>query len=102
LRHVRELISSKWYDVGLELLEDKDAAYLRGIKVNYSANVSKACQEMLELWLDRQPEATWAQLIDSLSAPGIELNTAAFNIKKMLMSSTEGMFMQHANHQTHT
>ena len=44
---------------------------------------------MLELWLDRQPKATWNQLIKTLKAPNIELNKAAFDIDKMLVSSTK-------------
>ena len=81
----------KWYDVGLELLDNEDADCLRCIKANCSANVTKACQEMLEFWLDRQPKATWSQLITALRAPNIKLNSAAFDIEKMLVSSTEGM-----------
>lgn len=91
MRHVRELICPKWYDIGLELLDHNDAKYLRAIKESYSSNVKKACQEMLELWLDRQPKATWNQLIEALKAPNIELNKAAFDIEKMLVPSTKGM-----------
>jgi len=41
---------------------------------------------MLELWLNRQPNATWNQLIKALRAPGIELNNVASKIEKMLLS----------------
>ena len=46
--------------------------------------------EMLELWLSRQPDATWNQLIKALRAPGIELNSAASEIEGMLLPSIEG------------
>ena len=46
---------------------------------------------MLELWLKRQPNATWNQLIKALKAPGIELNNAASEIEEMLLpSAAEG------------
>ena len=46
---------------------------------------------MLELWLNRQPDATWNQLIEAVKAPGIELNNAASKIEGMLLSSAEGI-----------
>ena len=45
---------------------------------------------MLELWLTRQPNATWNQLIEALKAPGIELNNAVSKIEEMLLLSTGG------------
>ena len=90
LRHVRVLIAPKWYDVGLELLDEEDVKDLHIIKTNHATNSSKACEEMLELWLRKHPEATWSQLIKTLREPGIELNDVASKIEGMLVSSTEG------------
>ena len=89
LRFVRELIADKWYDIGLELLEQKDERAVNVIKKNNAGNISECCIEMLELWLNRQPDATWNQLIEALRAPGIELNNVASQIEGML-SSAEG------------
>ena len=83
---MRDLVADKWYDIGLELLEQKDERTVNIIKTNNAGNVAECCTEMLELWLKRQPNATWNQLIKALRAPGIELNNAASKIEKMLLS----------------
>ena len=90
LRFVRDLIADRWYDVGLELLEQKDERAVNVIKKNNAGNITECCMEMLELWLNRQPDATWNQLIKALRAPGIELNDAAYKIEGMLLPSTRG------------
>ena len=91
LRYVRDLVADKWYDIGLELLEQKDERAVNIIKKNNAGNVTECCTEMLELWLNRQPNATWNQLIKALKAPGIELNSAASKIEEMLLpSAAEG------------
>ena len=59
-------------------------------KKNNRNNVSEACNWMLELWIGKQPEATWNQLIKALRAPGIELNTVASQIEGMLESQSKG------------
>ena len=86
---MRDLITNRWYDIGLELLEQKDENAIKIIKEN-TGDISKCCTEMLELWLNRSPIATWDQLIEALKAPGINLNDAASKIEGMLLPSTEG------------
>ncbi|XP_065885365.1 glycylpeptide N-tetradecanoyltransferase-like isoform X2 [Dysidea avara] len=44
---------------------------------------------MLELWLHKQPKATWNQLIEALKAPGIELDDVASEIEGIFESSTK-------------
>lgn len=80
------MVANRWYDIGLELLEQKDEQAVRQIKGNNVGNVAESCTKMLELWLDRQPNASWNQLIEALRAPGIELNDAASKIERMLSS----------------
>ena len=87
---MRDLIADKWYDIGLELLEQKDERAVNVIKKNNAGNIIECCMEMLELWLNKKPDATWNQLIEALKAPGIELNSAASEIEKMLLPSTAG------------
>ena len=86
---MRDLITDKWYDIGLELLEQKDENAVKIIK-NNPGDISKYCTEMLELWLNKSPNATWNQLIEAIKAPGIELNDAASKIEGMLLPSNEG------------
>ena len=92
LRFVRDLIADRWYDIGLELLEQKDEKAVNIIKKNNAGNIAECCTEMLELWLNKQPNATWNQLINALKAPGIELNNAASKIEGMLLPSAEGSY----------
>lgn len=42
---------------------------------------------MFQLWLQRQPGASWNQLIGSLRQPSIGLNQLATNIEQMLLLS---------------
>jgi len=83
------LFAEKWYDIGLELLEPTDEPQLRIIKSN-KLGKADSCAEMLDLWIDRQPNASWNQLIEALKAPGIELNSVASKIENMLIRSNEG------------
>ena len=86
--HVRELIALKWYYVGIELLEQGEA--LRKIKANNAGSVSECCADMLKLWLRRQPNATWNQLIFALRSPSVQLNDVAIEIEGQLTPSGEG------------
>ena len=80
----------KWRNIGVELLEKKDIEKLDIIKMNNAGDATECCGEMLQLWLRRQPKASWNQLIEVLRAPGIELNDVASKIERMLVSFVEG------------
>ena len=90
-RYVVNDIANHWYKIGVELFDPGDVAALNIIKQNYSGDISKCAAEMLQLWLTRKPEASWNQLIDSLRAPSIELNTLAAKIEGMLSKGTTCM-----------
>ena len=83
LKNVRSLFAKKWYDIGLELFDLEDESELELIKSSKLGKV-ECCAEMLELWLHRQPYATWNQLLEALESPGIELNNVALKIRRML------------------
>ena len=40
---------------------------------------------MLDLWLMKQPTASWNQLIEALRQPGINLGTLATKIEQVLL-----------------
>ena len=84
-RHVRDSVATKWKNIGIELLEDKDIEKLDTIRMNNSGNVIECCGEMLELWLRKQPEATWNQLLEALRSPAIQLNNIASELEEMLL-----------------
>ena len=85
-RHVKESICAAgpevWLDLGVELLQQKDVIALKAIKNAHKSELAMCCSEMFELWLERQPKATWRNLIDALKQ--IHQNKLAFNIEDLL------------------
>ena len=71
--------------MGIILLGDKSVPELDTIYVNSHGNVIKCCAAMFTLWLERQPEASWRQLIDALI--NVELVSLAAEIKRLLIPS---------------
>ena len=55
-----------WRYVVRELLGEEVESELNAITVNSQGNVIKCCSGMFSLWLERQPEASWRQLINAL------------------------------------
>ena len=85
-KHVRNDISPKWHDLGLELLEQEDEEALKEIESNNPTDVGVCCKKMFELWLSKCSSATWDQLIQALRE--IKLNNLATRIEGMLIPST--------------
>ena len=84
-RYVRGLVGIKWYDLGIELLDSNDVGELDTIEAEHPSDLNKCCIKMFDLWLKKQPTASWNQLIEALRQPGIELGTLASNIEQMLL-----------------
>ena len=87
LNKLKKSISFKWHDLGIELLEPEDIRTLDEIQSNYPRDASTCCTKMFQLWLDKQPEASWEQLIKALR--DIDLNATELE----LLSINEGEFM---------
>lgn len=83
-RHVISAIARKWYIVGLELLETTDETLLDNIRDQPSLDMEK-CEKMLQLWLDKQPKASWNQLIAALKVDHVGLQTKSKEIEQMLI-----------------
>ena len=81
-KHVRKEVSSKWYDLGLELLEQEDEEKLNEIETNNPKDAGQCCKEMFRLWLRKCSTATWNQLIQALKE--VDLNSLATKIEGML------------------
>ena len=94
-RHVRDDITGKWHDIGVELFDVEDESVLNTIMINHPGNTDQCTAKMLRLWLERKSDATWNQLIQALRAPSIKLEGLALKIERML---TKG----HAHTRTHT
>ena len=88
-RYVRASVGMKWDDLGIELLDSNDIGELNTIEAENSSNLNKCCTKMFNLWLNKQPTASWNQLIKALRQPCIALGTLASNIEQMLL---QGMF----------
>ena len=91
-KHVRghlvaacESNSQAWKDLGAELIPDGDEA-VRAIAASKSQDLTACCAAMLDKWLDKDPNASWRQLIEALNEIG--LNSLAADIKKKLQPST--------------
>ena len=97
-KYVVKDVSSKWHELGLELLEQEDEGTLNEMEANYPSDVTECCKKMFQLWLDRCPNPTWNQLIQALKK--IKLNNLADKIDGMFMptedtvSASTGMYVE--------
>ena len=74
-------VSAKWYQLGIVLLEDERVNQLANIRANNN-NVTDRCYEMFGYWIQTQPKASWEQLVEALSEPGVEMNDVAETVKR--------------------
>ena len=75
-------VGTRWYDLGIEL-HHPDVKELDTIEAGYS-DLNMRCTKMFQLWLNKQPTASWNQLIEALKQPGINLGALASQIEQML------------------
>ena len=87
-RHVREQLCAKstqtWKDLGRELLGVRNNDALDTISTNNN-DIRNCCSAMFQLWLDRQPTASWRNLVEALKQ--LQLNYLADQIKLKLTTS---------------
>ena len=82
---MRGPVSVIWHYLGIELLDSKDIEELDTIAAEHPSDLNKCCIRMLNLWLKKQPKASWNKLIEALRQPGIELGSFARKIEQMLL-----------------
>ena len=83
-KHVIPLVATRWYDLGLELLETRHERELEIIETNHSNDAVKCCRKMLSKWLESQSDsASWDQLIQAVK--NIKLNNVANDIEQLLL-----------------
>ena len=76
-------VSVQWYDLGLQLLDDKDGpGILETIMADHPNDVNSCCKKMFIKWLLMKPDATWGQLVTALTRIG--MNTVAADLRKQL------------------
>ena len=86
-RYIRQSVGARWYDLGLELLGDDDVEALNKIKRDNENDYKTCCTEMFQLWLKKQPSASWQQLIESLRQPSVNLKELAYQIERMVLTT---------------
>jgi len=75
-------VASKWYEVGVMLLEEEQESQLVQIKSNHGQDVKKCCFEMFSYWRQTHPNANWYHLVTALKSPGVALHHVAADIEK--------------------
>ena len=61
--------AAHWKVIGTLLGIEK--GILTGIERNFPSNVSWCCNELLEVWLERDTEASWKKLIQVIDTPAV-------------------------------
>jgi len=77
-------VGSKWYALGLQLLDDQDVKVLTTIESDYRNDSETCCTKMLERWLDTVATANWEHLITGLRSPGVKLHKLANDLTAKL------------------
>ncbi|XP_065886204.1 uncharacterized protein [Dysidea avara] len=88
-KYIIPLVATKWYDLGLDLLDAKHEHLLDIIEGDYKYDTQCCCRKMFSEWLRTTDTPTWDQLIVAIRT--INLNEAA--------SKIESLFPQAANNQ---
>ena len=92
-RHIRlplcaacDVNPQAWKDLGTELMPDAEAE-LSAISAEHPDSLVKCCSSLFQLWLQRESNASWKQLLDALKK--VNLNHLATQIEGMLVSSVD-------------
>ncbi|XP_065902173.1 uncharacterized protein [Dysidea avara] len=87
MRHEARGVATKWYTLGVELL-DGDTAVLDVIETNHQSDDDR-CSRMFKKWLEMKTDASWSKLVTALNDIG--LNSAADSVhhKKLSKEDTE-------------
>ena len=75
-------VGSKWYMLGVQLLDQQYVATLQTIKADCK-KAEERCIEMFNEWLTTDNDASWDKLIDGLKSPSVKLNSLAEKLQKM-------------------
>ena len=68
----------------MELFDIEDEPVLNIIRNDHPGDSDRCTAEMLRLWLEKKPDATWNHLIQTLREPNIRLETLASKIESLL------------------
>ena len=83
-RHVIPFVAAKWYELGVELLDEREEHKLMTIESNHKNDANKCCFEMFHLWLNSHTDATWQQIFEALKSPGVGLDSLVLDLEGLL------------------
>ena len=88
-KHVKKEVSTRWYDLGVQLLghDREHVNQLKIIKYNNPSDSEKCCVELFEYWLQVDTTASWNKLITALRH--VDYGVLASRIKSM---TSKGMY----------
>jgi len=81
---------SKWYQLGIKL--GLQPSQLRQIELEVPTDIDRRKIEVLDLWLQSTPEASWRHIVTALREMG-DMTTAK-RIESKYIKGTRGMTMQ--------
>lgn len=81
---IPHITGNKWYNLGLQLLNDKDEPFLSSLKADQRKNTEEMCTEMFRHWLTTEKKPTWDKVIQALRAKSVNYLSIASDVEKML------------------
>ena len=90
-RHVIPHVASKWFQLGLELFDEKEEHLLNNIKSTQKENDDK-CLEMFCVWTMSHSDATWSQIVEALKSPGVYLVAVTDELEKNFIGNNDYLF----------
>ena len=80
--HVIPSVVTKWYELGLMLLDPKYQNELSVIEADTRNDAATGCRKMFSKWLNTDEHASWNKLIEALKI--VQLNNVANDIQLLL------------------
>ena len=88
--HVIPSITTKWFEIGVVLLDPKYQNELSTIEVDTRNDAATCCRKMFSKWLNTDELASWDKLINALRI--VQLNNVAGHIEQLLL---QGEYVTH-------
>ena len=83
MMHVIPSVATKWFELGVELLEPKYENELNTIEADTRNDAARCCRKMFSKWLYTDELASWDKLIKALRT--VQLNNIASDIEQLLL-----------------
>ena len=83
LSFVIPTVATRWYELGVMLLQPEQEPKLQQIKLDHGDDARKCCLEMFTYWRQSHPEDNWNNLVTALKSPGVEMDAVAAKLEKM-------------------